>query len=98
MEIREKGGRVAIRCDLEEVKEIYRALFHALRSVGPGEFDERDILLTLQLFLQRKAQEEGVDASIHQDWERFLGYGKVETCEERYGRYLADRGDGGLER
>ncbi len=98
MKIREEGGQLAIRCNLDEVKELYRALFHALRSHGPEEFDDQDILLTLQLFLQRKAGEQGVDVSIHQDWERFLGYKHVEACEDRYTRYLPERGDGDIEK
>lgn len=91
MEILEKDGRVEISCTLEEVKEIYRGMFHALRSGGPDAFDEGDILMDLQLFLQRKAREAGVDATIHTDWERFLGYDRPVSCEERYARYLEER-------
>ncbi len=98
MKIREEGGQLAIECNLNAMKEIYRALFHALRSSSSQEFDDQDILLTLQLFLQRKAGEQGVDVSIHQDWERFLGYKHVEACEDRYARYLPERDDGDLEK
>ncbi|MFQ5693412.1 MAG: hypothetical protein ACE5IM_10260 [Nitrospinota bacterium] len=92
MEIREEGGRVELACTLDEVKEIYRALFQVLRSQAGDAFDDGDLLMELQLFLQRKAREAGVDATVHVDWERFLGYDRPVPCEERYAGYLEGRG------
>ena len=95
MEIQEKDGRVELSCSLDEVKEVYRALFQALRSSGGDAFDDSDILLDLQLFLQRKAREAGVDATVHENWERFLGYERPVPCEDRYADYrTSDRVDG----
>jgi hypothetical protein len=87
MEIQEKNGRVELSCSLDEVKEVYRGLFQTLRSSGGDAFDESDLLLDLQLFLQRKAREAGVDATVHVNWDRFLGYERPVPCEERYADY-----------
>ena len=88
------GYRVQPGCDERDLS----GALSCLRSSSSQEFDDQDILLTLQLFLQRKAGEQGVDVSIHQDWERFLGYKHVEACEDRYARYLPERDDGDSEK
>ena len=87
MEIQEKDVGIQLMCSIEEVKEIYRALFQTLRSSQQELFDESGVLMELQHFLQSKAREAGVDATIHMDWERFLGYERPVPCEQRYADY-----------
>ena len=73
MDVQKIDNDIHLRCSVEELKEIYRALFQALRSSEQDQFDESDLLMDLQLFLQRMAREDGIDATIHMEWEKFLG-------------------------
>lgn len=87
MDVQKIDDDISLRCSIEELKEIYRALFQALRSSQQDKFDESDLLMDLQLFLQRMAREDGVDATIHEEWEKFLGYERPIPCDERYADY-----------
>ncbi len=87
MDVQKTDNDIHLRCSVEELKEIYRALFQALRSSEQDQFDESDLLMDLQLFLQRMAREDGVDATIHMEWEKFLGYERLIPCDERYADY-----------
>ena len=67
---------VEIKCSLDQIKNIYIALFKQLRSSLDNidnDIDNDDTLLRLQIFLQKIAKEQGVDVTIHADWENFLG-------------------------
>jgi len=75
---------VELSCSLDSIKKIYWALFRQLRSQAVSrefdDFDDDDLLLTLQVYLQRKAREAGVDATLHSEWERFLGVEGRQAC------------------
>lgn len=80
---------IELTLGLAQVKKLYVALFRQLHAGGPNaidEFDEDDMLLTLQSYLQRRAREAGVDSTIHSDWERFLGIMDGPSCEQRLAR------------
>jgi hypothetical protein len=79
--------RFAFDCSLDELKRIYLALFSQLRRDPLADIDETDLLLDLQVLLQREAQAKGVDVSNHSEWSRFLGDGSVASCEQRYAAY-----------
>lgn len=85
--ITKQQGRFALDCSLDEIKRIYQALFSQLRADPEADIDESDLLLDLQVILQREAQAEGVDVSTHSEWSRFLGDPSVTSCEQRYGDY-----------
>lgn len=89
MYLRDREDRqVELICSLDAVKAIYGALFRELsrqsRSLEFDDFDDQDVLLTLQTYLQRKAREAGFDATIHSEWERFLGIDDA-SCPTRPG-------------
>ncbi|MGE3181056.1 MAG: hypothetical protein AB7N71_05445 [Phycisphaerae bacterium] len=82
-----KKDSVRLDVSLDQVKKIYVALFkqlHASQSGSLADFDDDDLLLDLQMFLQKKARQENVDGTIHSEWERFLGMQEMPSCEERF--------------
>ncbi len=82
--IAKQQNRFALTCSLGELKGIYLALFSQLRANPLADIDETDLLLDLQVILQREAQAEGVDVSNHSEWSRFLGDMPMAPCEQRY--------------
>lgn len=60
---------------LEELKTLHRALWNDLKRNGTLGVDEEasDLLHDLQTVLQREAQREGVDISIHSEWAAWAG-------------------------
>lgn len=88
MEINGSGADVRIVCSLDEVKDIYRALFRAM-DLRSGDIDRADTLMDLQTFLYAEAGRRGVDLANHAEWERFLGTPEEEIrpCEIRYADY-----------
>lgn len=88
MEINGKGNDVRIMCGLDEVKEIYLALFKAM-DIRSGDVDNSDALMDLQVYLYAEATKAGVNLANHMEWERFLGKPEVEIrpCEVRYADY-----------
>lgn len=85
--ITKQQNRFALDCSLDELKRIYHALFSQLRADSEVDIDESDLLLDIQVVLQREAQAEGVDVSTHSEWSRFLGDSSVAPCEQRYANY-----------
>lgn len=84
---------VQLTVSLSQLKKLYLALFRQLHSASLEDFDaldEDDMLLTLQTFLQGKASQAGVDATIHSEWDRFLGVVDAPSCETRFARRAAD--------
>ena len=88
MEINGSGDDVRIVCSLDEVKEMYRALFKAI-DLRSGDIDSGDTLMDLQMFLYAEARRRGVDLGNHSEWERFLGTpeSEIRSCEIRYADY-----------
>ncbi len=81
------SDRIDLTVSLSQLKKLYLALFRQLHAGGPGafeEFDEDDMLLTLQQYLQRRAREEGVDIADHSAWDTFLGVKEAPSCEARF--------------
>lgn len=95
MEINGSGADVRIVCSLDEVKEMYRALFKAM-DLRSGDIDSGDMLMDLQTFLYAEAARRGVDLGNHADWERFLGTpeDEIRPCEVRYADYPFRAEDG----
>ncbi len=85
--ITKQQSRFALDCSLDELKRIYQALFSQLRADSEADIDESDLLLDLQVILQREARAEGVDVSTHSEWSRFLGDPSGTPCEQRYADY-----------
>lgn len=85
--ITKQQGRFALDRSLGELKRIYQALFSQLRTDSEADIDESDLLLDLQIILQREARAEGVDTSTHSEWSRFLGDPSGTSCEQRYADY-----------
>jgi hypothetical protein len=77
MLLRERDAEaVELRLSLRQLKRIYVAMFRQLHesdAAGFDALDEDDMLMTIQTYLQRRAAQAGVDATIHADWEEFLG-------------------------
>lgn len=86
-------GSVELTLSPSQLKKLYLAMFRQLHAGGMSfdALDEDDMLLTLQTFLQRKAAAAGVDATIHAQWEAFLGVSDAPSCEQRFGDRDADR-------
>lgn len=78
---------IELNVSLSQLKKIHVALFRQLHEASTSDFGalyEDDMLLTLQTYLQRKAGEQGVDGTIHSEWEAFLGHPDAPSCEERF--------------
>lgn len=90
MRLRElQPDQIELALSLSQVKKLYLALFRQLHEKGASafeEFDEDDMLLTLQSYLQRRAREAGVDGTIHSEWDAFLGVVDAPSCEQRFSR------------
>lgn len=88
MLLKQKNGEtIELNVSLSQLKKIYIALFRQLHGASAADFDaldEDDMLLTLQTYLQRIAGEQGVDGTIHSEWEAFLGNHDAPSCEERF--------------
>lgn len=82
--ISKRQNRFLIECSLAELKSIYLALFAQLRADPLADIDESDLLLHIQVALQREAHAVGVDVSDHGEWSRFLGDTQLAPCEQRY--------------
>lgn len=85
--ITKQQDRFALDCSIDELKRIYQALFSQLRADPEADIDETDLLLDLQVILQREARAEGVDISTHSEWSRFLGDPSITSCEQQYADY-----------
>ena len=72
MKINGNGRDVSIECSLDELKEIYRALFKAM-DIKSGDIDPGDSLIDLQTYLYAEAARQGVNLDDHAEWERFIG-------------------------
>lgn len=78
---------IELAVSLAQAKRLYVALFRQLHAQGIAavdDFDEDDMLITLQTYLQRRARQAGVDGTIHSEWESFLGIQDAPTCEQRF--------------
>ncbi len=81
------GHSAELRVSLAQLKKIYVALFRQLHERGAAaldDIDDDDMLLTIQTYLQRRARQEGVDCTIHADWEKFLGIVDAPSCAQRF--------------
>jgi hypothetical protein len=79
-------GQVELSVSLDQLKRVYTALFCRLQTGGCTSFDDLekdDMLLTIQGFLQREAAAQGVDCTVHEDWEAFLGITHPPSCPRR---------------
>lgn len=88
MRLREKSANeIELGLSLPQVKSLYLALFRQLHAGGADSFelfDNDDMLLTLQTYLQRRAKAAGVDCTNHAAWDAFLGVVDAPTCESRF--------------
>lgn len=79
--------RIDLTLSLSQLKKIYLALFRQLHAGGAAafdDFDEDDMLLTLQQYLQRQARGAGVNIADHSAWEAFLGVPDAPSCAQRF--------------
>jgi hypothetical protein len=78
-------NRVELDLSLAQAKRVYVALFCRIQTGGCTALEEMDddLLLELQTYLQRRAAEQGVDCTIHADWEAFLGITHPQSCPRR---------------
>ncbi len=79
-----KDGTITAHHELDELKLVYRVLHESLLK----HFDLMDtrFLHQLQHFLHECARKEGIDASDHSQWDRWLGNEDALPCEERVSR------------
>jgi hypothetical protein len=70
MSFETKGEAVIAAHSLEELRLVYRALHKELARF-PDLLDTH-FLIELQNFLQRKAAADGVDMTVHSEWEAWL--------------------------
>jgi hypothetical protein len=78
---------IELTVSLSQLKSVYLALFrqlHAKTADAFDVFDEDDMLLTLQAYLQERAAAAGVDGTNHSEWDRFLGVNDAPSCETRF--------------
>ena len=64
--------------ELTDLKRIYRTLHKQLQE--DFELMDSEVLMDLQTWLQAKAGADGVDVSIHAQWEAWLNDGKPVSC------------------
>lgn len=69
-DFKERPEGILCMIALADLKLVYRSLHGHLRS--ESALLESEFLLGAQSFLQRKAQEEGVDVANHGEWDRWL--------------------------
>lgn len=79
-----RNGRIIAEHELEELKLVYRVLHENLR--GHLELMDTDFLQQLQRFLHECARDQGVDASDHGQWDRWLGNEEAQPCDVRVSR------------
>jgi hypothetical protein len=99
MLLRERDpGSIELQVSLSQLKKLYVSLFRRLHDGGAAamldDMDEDDMLLTLQTYLQRRAAQAGVDATIHSEWEKFLGIHGAAGCATRHAGAAPDRSAG----
>lgn len=70
MTFESKGEAVIAAHSEDELRLVYRAL-HKQLARFPDLLDTH-FLIELQNFLQRRASEDGVDMTVHADWEAWL--------------------------
>lgn len=80
-------GQFVLRCGVDDLKRIYRAVFSMLPANPSVDMDESDLLIDIQTVLQQEAVLAGVDISHHSEWDRFLGAASPIQCEHRYAGY-----------
>lgn len=84
MLLREReDGMVDLVVSLSQLKTIYGSLFrqlHGSSAEAIEALDEDDMLLTLQSYLQKRARQDGVDATQHAEWAEFLGFENGPKC------------------
>lgn len=73
MSFEQRGEAVVGAHSLDDLKMVYRIL-HRNLSHHPNLI-ESDFLIDLQDFLHRQARADGVDTSIHGDWDKWLANG-----------------------
>ncbi len=87
MQLIQRGNNdVQLNVSLDQMKQIYVALFCRLQTGGCDAFellDQDDMLLTLQSYLQQRAAEQGIDCTVHEEWEQFLGITHPRSCPRR---------------
>jgi hypothetical protein len=86
-------GPTSINWTLPPVKGLYRTLFTQLRADPGVDLDESNCLMDLRVFLQRTAQQDGVDVTHHAAWEAWLVNEVPVPCELHYAR-CRSHGDG----
>lgn len=79
-----KEGKIRAEHELEELKLVYRVLHQNLRE--HLDLMDTNFLQQLQHFLHERAREEGVDASDHGQWDRWLGNNDAPPCDVRVSR------------
>lgn len=88
MLLKDQGNEtIQLTVSLSQLKKLYVALFRQLHAGGAAAldaFDEDDMLLTLQTYLQKCAAAAGVDGTIHSEWEAYLGIVDAPSCEARF--------------
>lgn len=94
MHLRHKDSDlVELNVSLEQLKRIYTALYCRLQTGGCRsfvDFDDDDLLLTIQSYLQKEAAVEGVDCTDHAEWEAFVGITHPATCPRKGTGHTAD--------
>ncbi len=74
--------------DLDELKVVYRALHaHLMDHI---ELMDTDFFTDLQSWLQHVAAQQGVDVSVHADWDAWLGNETVSCAVRIADRVVAD--------
>ena len=81
MAFAKNGNGFAFNSSVEDMKLVYRVLHRHLSD--HLELMDCAFLDELQIALQRKAQEEGVDIGHHTAWDLWLGNDAPIPCEER---------------
>lgn len=84
MSFEQRGEAIIGAMSLEDLKLVYRVL-HAHLAEHP-ELMDGAFLLELQDFLHAQARADGVDATHHGDWDRWLGNENAPPCDQRVPR------------
>ena len=79
-----KNGKIAAEHELDELKLVYRVLHESLRK--HLDLMDTKFLQQLQHFLHECARKEGIDASDHTQWDRWLGNPDALPCDIRVSR------------
>lgn len=81
MAFTQQGDSYSFESSVEDMKLVYRILHWHMRD--HLELMDCDFMDELQLALQKKAQNEGVDIGHHGAWDLWLGNDAATPCEER---------------